>query len=323
MNAAKIVGEKPVGADQFTRRGNACAALSDADFRELERIANFELTSGSLLISATTKVGELATAALPDKFIKVLESVITPVLMTANGLAAGSHVDVDDETWIGWLGSNLSGEWFHKAAAAVSGALGGSAGLPTAVIEVGASTTLILRSIQSIARGYGQDLSDPVALAECVAVLGRGGPSKDDDEVDVAYWAMRAGLKKAVTSKVILEAAKSDLVQNIAAKAAAASILESAAFKQILARYGVTSLQIFAEKSVPFVGAALGAFTNYQFISYYQSMAHVVYRLKPIEEKYEYGDVSACYQRILRSMKKANSIRPERHDSSSKKQNAT
>ena len=286
------------------RRGNACAALSDEDYQELEKIARFELGSGSILVSATTKIGEIAAAAVPDWALSMLEKAIVPVLMTASGVVAKTHVEADEETWIGWLGSNLSGEWFHKVAAAVSGAVGGSAGVPTAMAEFGISTALILRSIQDVAKSYGHDLSDPMTLAECVAVLGRGGPSKDNDEADVAYWTMRAGLKKAVTPGLVIKAVNSETAQKAAASATMQHLLNSAAFKKVLERYGIISLEVFAEKAVPVLGAVLGAFTNYQFTSYYQSMTHVVYRLKPIEERYEDGQVDACYQRVLSGLKR-------------------
>lgn len=297
-------GKAQMGLQRDVRRGNACAALSDEDFSELERIARYEIGSGSFLVSATTKIGEIAVAAVPDWVIALLQKAITPALMSASTVVAKTHIEGDDETWVGWLGSKMSGEWFHKIASAVSGGIGGSAGLPTAMAELGVSTALILRSIQDVAKSYGHDLSDPMTLAECVAVLGRGGPSKDDDEVDVAYWTMRAGLKKAVNPALVMKAVNSEAAQKAAASATMQQLLNSAALKKIFERYGIVSLEVFSEKAVPVLGAFLGAFTNYQFTSYYQSMAHVVYRLKPIEERYEDGQVDACYQRILLDMKR-------------------
>lgn len=287
------------------RRGNACAALSDADFAELERIARYEVGSRSFLVSATTKIGEAVAGVLPDGATKILEGAIEPILMAASGVAAATHLDGNDESWGGWLKAQLGGEWFHRIASTVSGAIGGSAGLPTAMVELGVSTGLMLRAIQDVAKSYGQDLSDPMTLADCVAVLGRGGPRKDDDEVDVAYWTMRAGLKKAVTPDVVLKAVASDTAQKAATSASMQKLIQSAAFKKILERYGIVSLQTFAEKAVPIAGSMLGAFTNYQFTSYYQSMAHVVFRLKPIEDRYEDGQVDACYQRVLADTKKS------------------
>ncbi len=286
-------------------RGNACAALSDADFAELEKIARYEVGSRSILVSATTKIGEVVVGVLPGWTTKVLEGAIEPILMAASDAAAKTHVDGGDGSWSGWLKAQLSGEWFHKIASTVSGAIGGSAGLPTAMVELAVSTGLVLRAIQDVAKSHGQDLSDPMTLADCVAVLGRGGPGKDDDEVDVAYWTMRAGLKKAVTPDLVLKAVASETAQKAAASASMQKLIQSAAFRKILERYGIVSLQTFAEKSVPIVGSMLGAFTNYQFTSYYQSMAHVVFRLKPIEDRYEDGQVDACYQRVIANMKKS------------------
>lgn len=133
------------------RRGNACAALSDADFAELEKIARYEVGSRSFLVSATTKIGEVVVSAVPDWATKILEGAIEPILMAASGVAAKTHLDGDEESWSGWLKAQLSGEWFHRTASTVSGAIGGSAGLPTAMVELGVSTGLMLRAIQDVA----------------------------------------------------------------------------------------------------------------------------------------------------------------------------
>lgn len=289
------------------RRGNACAALNDDDFDELEKIARFELGSNSLLVSATTAVADIVVGVVPDWVIGIIEKAITPILMATSDVVARTHLEDNQDTWAGWLSKSLSGEWFHKIAATVSGAIGGSAGLPTAIAEIGVSTGLILRSIQDVARSYGQDLSDPQTLVECVSVLGRGGPSKGDDESDVAYWTMRAGLKKAITPDLVLKVVNSETAQKAAASATMQKVLSSEAFKNILKRYSITNLEVFAEKAVPVFGAVFGAFTNYQFISYYQNMAHVVFRLKPIAEKYEEGQVEACYYRVVANARRRSS----------------
>lgn len=295
------------------RRGNACAALSDEDFDKLVEIARMEVGSSSLLVATTAKVGEWVSGKIPDFITNAIESALSPIIIQTSRVVGKTHFSDDNETWLAWIASRFSGEWFHKGAAVVSGVIGGSGSALTAVAEVGVSTALIIRSIQDVARGYGADLSDPLTIVECLAVLGKGGPSSDDDALDDSYWAMRAGLKSAVTSEAINKALSSetakqifahDSVQKAMASKTVESILSSNTYKKIIEKYGITTQAAFAEKSVPILGAALGAVVNYQFVSYYQAMTHVVFKLKEVSAAYEENEVDACYQRVLSAVKK-------------------
>lgn len=283
------------------RRSNACAAMSDADFEELGRIARFEVGSGTFLTAMTSRLGAVAAEALPGWVSKALETALGPVLLQTGRLVAGSH-DGGGDGWRDRAASFAKGEWFHRGAVVVSGAVGGSFGLATAVCEVAVSTALIMRSIQDVAIGYGADLRDPVVIAECVAVLGKGGPMPEDDALDESYFAMRAGLKRAVSAELLTEALASEPVKKALASKAVEQILQSEVFRKIVQRFGVTSRAVLVEKAVPVVGGVLGAFVNYQFVSYYQNMAHVVFRLKAIEGRYETGQVDSCYRRVLASI---------------------
>src|SRR5262249_40049654 len=64
---------------------------------------------------------------------------------------------------------------FHKALATASGAAGGAFGLASLPVELPVSTVIMLRSIAEIARGEGEDLSDPEATLACVQVFALGG----------------------------------------------------------------------------------------------------------------------------------------------------
>lgn len=112
-----------------------------------------------------------------------MEKALKPVLTATNAAVAHSHAG-SAPTWANRIGATLSGPIFHKLAAAVSGAVGGSLGPLTAAGDVIVSTTLIMRSTQEIARDYGEDLASPEALADCLSVLAMGGPGSEDDDLD-------------------------------------------------------------------------------------------------------------------------------------------
>ena len=296
-----------MGQARAIREGNACGALSDEDFDALIAIATLDVGATTRLIGATEKLGGIAAKALPKWFKAGIEKALTPILTSANTMVAYSHAGTDP-TWANWIGARLSGQTFHKVAAAASGAIGGSLGPLTAVGDVIISTSLIMRSIQEIARDYGEDLSNPEALADCLSVLAMGGPRSDDDDLDSAFWNMRAGLKLGIREKVVLKAVetglKTETAQRVLGSQAVSEIIQSAAFKKIIERFGIATQAAFAEKAVPIIGGMAGALVNYQFLSYYQKMAHVLYRLKPIEERYEEGQVVSCYLRVVGALKK-------------------
>jgi hypothetical protein len=304
-----------LGHAKTIRLGNACGALSDEDFDALIAIARLDVGASTWLIGATEKLGGFATRALPKRLKAVIEKAITPILTATNAVVARSHAG-NDPTWANWIGSKLSGPTFHKVAAVASGALGGSLGALTAAGDVIVSTTLIMRSIQEIAREYGEDLASPEALADCLSVLAMGGPRSDDDNLDSAFWEMRAGLKLGIREKVVLKAVKTGLqteaAQKVLSARAMAEITQSAAFQKIIERFGITTQAAFAEKAVPIIGGVAGAFVNYQFLSYYQKMAHVLYRLKAIEPSYEDGQVTSCYLRLISALQKSSKHFDER-----------
>ena len=67
-------------------------------------------------------------------------------------------------------------------------------------------------------------------------------------------------------------------------------LVNGAAIKTLIARiaprFGVVLGQKLAAQTVPILGAAAGAATNYAYTSYYQEMAHVHFGLMRASEKY-------------------------------------
>jgi hypothetical protein len=112
----------------------------------------FALETASFMVTATTKIGKTAVKAVPDAVTDVLAQAIIPALTAVSDGVAWTHISQDEETWSGWLGARMIGEWFHRIAATASGALGGDR--PTSHLFGGAE------------RVDGPDI--PVSAGHCV-----------------------------------------------------------------------------------------------------------------------------------------------------------
>lgn len=170
-----------------------------------------------------------------------IETAVNAALAAAYGAAARSH------------GRRASGERAHRLAAAALGVAGGAGGLPSAIAELPVTTTALLRSIQEIARHYGEDPGDPATRLEALRVLGSGGPLAEDDGTDFAFLGARLALTGPALQKLIV---------------------------QIAPRFAAVLGQKLALQAVPLLGAAAGAAVNLAFARYYQEMAHVHFGLR-------------------------------------------
>ncbi len=185
-------------------------------------------------------------------------------------------------------GTTRTSERWHKVMVGASGGLGGVFGLAALPIELPISTTLMLRSMAEIAASEGHDLSLPEVQLGCLEVFALGGPSRKDDAVESAYWAVRAGLAKAIT-----EAARYLGQRGVVEHTAPALVRFVAA---IAARFGVVISEEIAAKAVPVVGAAAGAAINVLFIDHFQSMARGHFIVKRLEAKYGVTKVREVYE---------------------------
>ncbi len=149
----------------------------------------------------------------------------------------------------------VAGEKAHRTVASVSGAIGGVAGLLTTTAEIPVTVALILRSIQNIAMEYGEDLNTEETRIECIKVFGSGSPLIDDDGVDIGFFGARVTLTGQAVQNVI---------------------------SSVAPKLGAVLGQKLATQAVPVIGAVTGAGINYTFMTYYQQMAHVRFRLRQI-----------------------------------------
>lgn len=179
---------------------------------------------------------------LPDPVKLGLESGTERALQVALHAAKQSRGVVPDQK--GWL---------NTAMTTAMGAVGGAGGLPTALAELPVTTTVLLRAIQGIAAEHGFDPNDPDVLADCMTVFASAGPLEADDGANMAFLTTRVTLTGTAVHGIM---------------------------KSVAPRLATVLGQKLAAQTVPILGAAAGAATNYAFTSYYQEMAHVHFGLR-------------------------------------------
>jgi len=179
---------------------------------------------------------------LPDQVKVGLEGATERALLVAMQAAKQSRGVVPDQK--GWL---------NTAVTTAMGAVGGAGGLPTALAELPVTTTVLLRAIQGIAAEYDFDPNDPSVLADCMTVFASAGPLEQDDGANMAFLTTRVTLTGTAVHGIM---------------------------KSVAPKLATVLGQKLAAQTVPILGAAAGAATNYAYTSYYQEMAHVHFGLR-------------------------------------------
>lgn len=279
-----------IAAPDAAELGNACSGFSAADLTELAGIAAQYRTAGGQFMRLVAGAGRAAQAVV-DRFPGALSAGIDAAaswaMQRAYGLARTSQGSPTDTGWWNRRLRRLRGERGHRAGAMLSGGIGGFFGVPGTLADLPVTTTLILRSLQQIAEEHGFDPADPAVRIDCLTVFGMGGPSMGDDQIDSGLWAVRVGMARLLTPELI------------------ASVAASEAFRLIVQRFGIVVSQKLLAQAAPVVGAAAGATINPLFTRYYQTMAHVHFRLRKLERAHDPDQVRACFERVLRSQQGA------------------
>ena len=178
-------------------------------------------------------------------------------------------------------------DWLHKVAVATTGAAGGAFGLIALPAELPVTTTLMFRSICDIARSEGEDLSDAHARLQCLAVFGMGS-STQDEEADFGYFIARGALAQAISK------ASSELASKGVAAHGAPALMRL--MNVIAARFSAQVSEQIAAKSIPAIGAVLGAAVNTVFIDHFQQTAHGHFAVRRLERRYGTPAVQAAYR---------------------------
>ncbi|KVL09355.1 peptidase [Burkholderia cepacia] len=179
----------------------------------------------------------------------------------------------------------------HKLAVATTGAAGGAFGFLALPVELPVTTTLIFRSVCDIARSEGEDLGSVDTQLQCLAVLGMGGnPDKQEEDADLGYFVLRGALAQAISK------ASSDITTKGIAAHSSAAVFKLV--QTVASRFSVQVTEQMAAKSIPAIGAVLGATVNTLFIDHFQQMAHGHFTVRRLERKYGPTAVKAAYQAI-------------------------
>ena len=149
--------------------------------------------------------------------------------------------------------------YFHKVSATVTGAIGGFAGLAGAAAELPVSITTMFGSFQKIAEQYGFERSEEETKLECLKVFSMGGPLEEDNDLDLSFATAKLGLSGQAVSNILATASQ---------------------------RLSVVITQKIGSSAIPILGALSGGALNYAFISYYEEMAHIRFRLKQLQIKH-------------------------------------
>ncbi|WP_144150304.1 EcsC family protein, partial [Paraburkholderia sp. BCC1885] len=269
--------------------GAVGATVSPEDLDTLRR-AKLALESPSLTMKLTSVVGapiEKMIARLPgfatDKINDATEIALRKCLHLAlRTLGKSGGVASAGET------PDKPSNFLHKLAVATTGAAGGAFGLFALPVELPVTTTLMFRSICDIARSEGEDLSSIDAQLQCLAVLGMGGgfanagrqsgDGETERDADFGYFVLRGALAQAVSK------ASSEIASKGFATHGSAALLRLV--QSIASRFSAQVTEQIAAKSIPALGAVLGATVNTLFIDHFQQAAHGHFAVRRLERKY-------------------------------------
>ncbi|SMX37081.1 EcsC family protein [Octadecabacter ascidiaceicola] len=238
------------------------AQLNDGARAHIAALAARQDNATGVLMQVVSFLGgqvEDGMKLLPERTRKRLDAAATRGLRASYDAAGRSQ---------GGVGRFVATDRAHKALATVSGALGGLGGLPTALVELPLATTVIFRAVQGIAAKHGEDPLSVETRAQCLQVFGKGGPGDDDDGVDTTFVGARIGLSGAAVNKLI---------------------------SKVAPQFAAVLGQKLAAQTVPVLGAAAGAGTNYTFVTYYTEIAHVHFGLRKLARTYGADQVADAF----------------------------
>lgn len=212
---------------------------------ELDRLAAQYSAAGGIGIQLLNLLGAKAESlmeALPAPVRANLETGTEHALRMAMQAAQSSRRAVPDQS-----------TWVNTAVTTAMGAAGGFGGLPSAMVELPATTTVLLRAIQGVAAQHDFDPDSAGVQFDCIRVFAAAGPLARDDGADLGFLTLRVTLSGGAVNRLIAAVAP---------------------------RFATVLGQKLAAQTVPVLGAVAGATVNYVYTSYYQEIAHVHFGLR-------------------------------------------
>lgn len=235
---------------------------------ELDRLAALYRAAGGPGMRLLTALGGRAEGLLdrlPRELRGGLGAATERALTLSMRAAQGSRGALPDQP--GWVDTALT---------TALGAAGGLGGLPGALVELPATTTMLLRSIQNVAAQQGFDPAAKNVQFDCIRVFASAGPLTHDDGADMSFLTLRLTLTGSAMQKLIAG---------------------------VSPRLATALGQKLAAQSVPLLGAVTGAGTNYLYTRYYQQMAQVHFGLRrlAIDADVSHADLVAGLSARMRS----------------------
>jgi len=212
---------------------------------ELDRLAARYRAAGGLGVQLLTMVGgkaEQLLERLPAPVRAGLEEATERALKLAMRAATSSRAALPDQA-----------DWVNTAMSTAMGAAGGLGGLPSALVELPATTTVLLRIIQGVAEENGFDPVSESVQFDCIRVFAAAGPLAADDGADLGFITLRLTLTGGAMQRLIATVAP---------------------------RLATVLGQKLATQTIPVLGAVAGATTNYVYSGYYREIAHVHFGLR-------------------------------------------
>lgn len=285
----------------MNQAGRKSDALSPQELKLIADAAQY-LEHPSLLMQLANVVGkplEMVLKAVDKVAPGRVDDAVSAALRTALNMAvrtipAGTQSDaitvVGDVNEIGSTPSFL-----HKLSVALTGSVGGLFGVAGLALELPITTTIMFRSIASIAKEHGENVADAEVQLQCLTVFCLGGPGTGDDALDSAYLATRFGLQEMVThaTRAVAGLTAAELAASIQRGAAPAVV---SLIAKIAARFNVTVSQKVLVQSIPVLGAATGATINVAFMDHFNRVARFHFGIRSLERKHGIDVVQAAYR---------------------------
>ena len=256
------------------------AALSEA-----VRLLEYESFTARLTYALGRGVSNVG-AFMPDAARRMASKAASLALDRAMGIAIASLDPTMQEP-----GERAPARTrFHKSLVTASGAAGGAFGLAALPMELPFSTILVLRAIADVARAEGEDLSQPEAAIACMEVFALGGRTSVDDQMDSAYFGLRAVLASSIS-----EAARHIARNGLSSQGAPIMVR---LVSQIAGRFGIVVSQKLAAQSIPVIGALGGGAINYAFAEHFTGLARGHFTVRRLERAYGPQAVREEYDRL-------------------------
>lgn len=258
------------------------------------------LDSPSFLMRMADMLGRplesIAPYVVPKQVAEISQSALHRAMKVAAGTirkSSGTEKTLEDAyATAGW-----SGFW-HQLATMGSGAVGGVFGVPGLTVELPITTSIMFRSIASIADDFGEDPTEPVVQLECLSVFSYGGFTPKDDAMESSYLTARIAMNQMIRDAVRFLARESAQSFAQAIKRGSAPVLLNY-ISRVAAQFNVAVSQKLLLQTMPIVGGVTGASINAAFSDHFNTVARYHFGIRKLEREYGQEDVQTAYRAAL------------------------